>query len=318
MIDFEAYLRRIVHFGDRTPTLATLRSLHARHTEAIAFENLNPFLRWPVLLDPASLEQKLIREGRGGYCFEQNLLFGHALRSLGFRVTGLAARVLWNQPEDAVTARSHMLLLVDLDGEFYIADVGFGGQTPTSPLRLDTENVQVTQHESFRIATAGTGFKMQTSIGQKWKTLYRFDLEEQFQIDYEIANYYLSTNPASYFVNNLIAARPAADRRYALFNNQFTVHHLSGSAEQRSLSSVPEMRAVLEDAFRLRLPTSVELDAALARCLGVVPRLRGIDSHPTGEFEIGSGAGERRPSNQLRRDEINAQRKGARPSDGDE
>jgi len=36
-----------------------------------------------------------------GYCFEQNLLLSHVLNGLGFKVSGLAARVLWNAPEGA-------------------------------------------------------------------------------------------------------------------------------------------------------------------------------------------------------------------------
>src|SRR5262245_56084487 len=100
-IDLGAYLERIGYAGPRTATIETLRALHARHPDAIPFENLNPLLRWPVLLDAASLDKKLVRGGRGGYCFEHNLLFRHALTALGFRTTCLAARVLWNAPEGA-------------------------------------------------------------------------------------------------------------------------------------------------------------------------------------------------------------------------
>ena len=71
--------------------------------------SVNPLLKWPVRLDAPSLEQKLVRSGRGGYCFEQNLLLSHVLNGLGFKVTGLAARVLWNAPEGAITPRGHML-----------------------------------------------------------------------------------------------------------------------------------------------------------------------------------------------------------------
>jgi N-hydroxyarylamine O-acetyltransferase len=266
-IDLEAYFRRIGYTDKAAPTLDTLRGIHARHADAIPFENLNPFLRWPVRLDPPSLEQKLIADGRGGYCFEQNLLFSHVLKALGFRVTGLAARVLWNQPEDAITARSHMLLRIDLEEGPYIADVGFGGQTLTGPLRLDPEVEQTTPHEPFRIIQAGDGFKLQSKIGGVWKTLYRFDLQEQFQLDYEVTNYYLSTHPGSRFVKNLSVARPAADRRYTLLNNQLAVHHLNGPTERSVLRSVSEIRRALEGPFHLRLPDAPELDGALERLL---------------------------------------------------
>src|SRR5258706_13268600 len=157
-IDLDAYFRRIGYSGERTPTLDTLRALQCRHTEAIPFENLNPLLGWPVRLDAASLEQKLVRDGRGGYCFEQNLLFLHVLKALGFSVLGLAARVLWNVPAGVITSRSHMLLRVDIGEEPYIADVGFGGQVLTGPLRLEPDTEQATPHEPFRLLRAGEGF----------------------------------------------------------------------------------------------------------------------------------------------------------------
>ena len=114
-IDLAAYFRRIGYPGDTAPTLDVLRAIQLRHSQTIAFENLNPLLRWPVRLDPESLEQKLVLGGRGGYCFEQNTLLRHVLERLGFRVRGLAARVLWNAPEDAITPRGHMLLRVDVE-----------------------------------------------------------------------------------------------------------------------------------------------------------------------------------------------------------
>jgi N-hydroxyarylamine O-acetyltransferase len=266
--DLKAYFERIGYTGTRGPTLDTLRVLHARHPEAIPFENLNPLLGRPVQLDVDSLRQKLVRDRRGGYCFEQNLLFSHVLKALGFRVTGLAARVLWNLPDDAITARTHMLLRVDVEGEPYLADVGFGVQTLTGPLRLEVGIEQATPHESFRLVKAGDGFAMQSKIGRTWKTLYRFDLQEQFEIDYEIANYYLSTHPASHFRTSLIAARPAAGRRYALLNNRFSVHHLNGPSEQRVLTTSAELREVLSSALHVRLPEGRDLEAALARAAG--------------------------------------------------
>jgi N-hydroxyarylamine O-acetyltransferase len=108
-VGLDAYFARIGYLGGRTPTLERLETIIARHTEAIPFENLNPLLRWPVPLDPASLEEKMVRGGRGGYCFEPNLLLKNVLNALGYRVTGLAARVLWNAPEGAITSRGHML-----------------------------------------------------------------------------------------------------------------------------------------------------------------------------------------------------------------
>jgi N-hydroxyarylamine O-acetyltransferase len=265
--DLDAYCERIGYSGPRRATLDTLAAIHLCHAQAIPFENLNPLLGWPVRLDPQSLQQKMVREGRGGYCFEQNLLLRYALTALGFQALGLAARVLWNAPEGAVTARSHMLLLVDLDGGPYLADAGFGGLTLTGPLRLQPDIAQATPHEPFRLIRAGDEFLMQAQTSGTWRSLYRFGLQEQLLPDYEVSNWYLSNHPTSHFVTGLIAARPDPDRRYALRNNEFTVHHLDGRAERRILTSAKEIQEVLEAAFRLRLPDAPDLEAALTRLI---------------------------------------------------
>lgn len=264
-IDLDIYFTRIGYDGSRKPTLNTLRAIQLRHTETIAFENLNPLMGWPVRLDVESLQQKLVRDGRGGYCFEQNLLLKHALGALGFHVTGLAARVLWNMPDGVLPPRSHMLLLVDLDGRRFIVDVGFGGVTLTGPLHLEADIEQATPHEPFRLVKADDEFIEQVKIGGHWVSLYRFSLAEQLLPDYEMANWYLSTHPDSRFVTGLLAARPAPDRRYGLLNNQLTVHHRNGGKDRRLITTVADMRETLEGAFQIVLPDAPELDVVLAR-----------------------------------------------------
>lgn len=106
---------------------------------------------------------------------------------------------------------------------------------------------------------------MQAKIRGDWKTLYRFDLQEQRLPDYEVSNRCVSTHPDSIFVTGLMAARPATDCRYALRSNEFAAHHLDGRTERRVLASADEMRETLESAFHIRLPTAPELDVALVQ-----------------------------------------------------
>lgn len=271
-IDLDAYFHRIgygsdtKHFPDRgnySPTLTTLQMIHWYHARSIPFENLNPLLKQPVPLDLKSLQHKLIQEGRGGYCFEQNLLLRAVLLTLGFQVTNLAARVMWNLPEEMITPRSHMLLRIELDGESYIADVGFGGLTLTAPLLLKPSVEQQTPHELFRLMQTDHTYTMQVKLGQEWQSLYRFDLQEQQLPDYEVSNWYVSTHPNSLFVNSLIVARPDSECRYALRNNQLTTHYLNDRTEHQVLKTVPELRSTLEDVFQVQLPAIAELDTTL-------------------------------------------------------
>ncbi|WP_028034946.1 arylamine N-acetyltransferase [Chelativorans sp. J32] len=252
----EAYFRRIGYEGPQEATLQTLCRLHFLHPLAIAFENLDPLLQRQVKLDLASLEQKLVQGNRGGYCFEQNLLFMAALMALGFRVSGLAARVLWGRGEDAVTPRSHMLLKVELPEGTYLADVGFGGLTLTAPLRLEAGWEQATPHEIFRLDREGDMWRMRAKLGEEWRSLYRFSLDEQFLVDYEITNYFISTSPESHFLHSLMAARPTSEGRHALLNDQLKTYDLNGSYDLRMLSSGEEVVAVLRTIFGIQ-PTDL-------------------------------------------------------------
>lgn len=266
-IDLDAYCARIGYAGPREPTLEVLRLLHAAHPSAIAFENLDPLLGRRVPLDLGSVQKKLIRDGRGGYCFEQNGLFGRALTALGFKVTGLAARVLMGHAVGS-TRRSHMVLKIDLPDGAYIADVGLGSWTLSAPLRLFDDSEQETPHGPFRIVRAGEHFEEQTRIEGQWKTLYRFSLEEQLDQDYEVANWYTSTHPESQFRHRLMVARLPAGRRLGMLNNRFSIHHPSGSVERRELKNAEEVASVLESEFAIALPgPREELLKALARLI---------------------------------------------------
>jgi N-hydroxyarylamine O-acetyltransferase len=266
--DLGAYFERIGYGGPAVPRLATLRELHRLHPQEIAFENLNPLMHWPLPLDIRSLQQKLVTQRRGGYCYEHNLLLRHALERIGFRVAGLAARVLMNQPEDAIRPRTHMLLQVDVEDELWIADVGFGGMTLTAPLRLVEHVPQPTPHESFRLTRLDGDYALQAEVRGEWRTLYRFDLQEQVLPDYELTSWYLSNNPESHFVQRLIAARTAPQRRYALRQNELAIHELNGETVRRALTSADALREALSETFGIALPRSDELDAKLAQIAG--------------------------------------------------
>src|ERR1051325_366706 len=115
-MNLDAYLARIGHTGSREASLATLRALHLLHVGAIPFENLDVLLGRGIRMDLESVEQKLVRDRRGGYCFEQNTLFAAVLRALGFKVDAFLARVRWNVPQENRTPLTHMILRVEIDG----------------------------------------------------------------------------------------------------------------------------------------------------------------------------------------------------------
>jgi N-hydroxyarylamine O-acetyltransferase len=275
--DLPAWLDRIGHRGPRTPELATLRSVIAAHSGTIPFENIDVLLGKPPTLDVGSLQRKIVAGGRGGYCFELNTLLHAGLVALGFKVTGLIARVIRGLEADAPATATHMLLRVDLPEGPFLADVGFGNQTPTAPLALRSRVEQETPHDVMRLWPVGDELTLQAKHGGDWQNVYRLSPHPPLTVDYEVANWFTATHPASPFVSNLIVARPGPNGvRNTLFNGRLTVRRPPDHADRKLARDATELQQVLAGTFGLALSLT-EVDAAL----GVLDRggTRGM-THP--------------------------------------
>jgi N-hydroxyarylamine O-acetyltransferase len=262
-IDLDAYLARIGYTGETEPTLAVLTALVMHHTTSIAFENIETVARRPPPLDLASLQRKMVRQSRGGYCFEQNTLFLGVLLALGFRVTGLAARVRRGFPPGFVGPRTHMLLAVDLPEGPHVVDVGFGGLTPTAPLAFRMDVGQATPNESFRLVAHGDEFLLQAAIAGGWEDVYQFSRQAQMAIDYEMGNWFTATRPGGMFSENLIVTQPSPGERRTLLNRYFTRRRRHQPVERQVLRERQEYEQILRDEFGL-VVTEGDMDAIMA------------------------------------------------------
>lgn len=250
VVDLDAYFERIGYSGPRTPTLETLRALHELHPAAIAFEAMDVLLGRGIDLAPAVVDAKLIKAKRGGYCHEHNGLFKRVLRTLGFQVENLMGRVVWMVPPAAPLPRGHAALRVTIDGEPWLADVGFGGCVPTSPLRMGTSEAQPTRHESFRLVPSPDGFMLEALRGDTWLPMYELVDKPQLDVDLAMMNWFTATHPESVFKRALMAARTTPEARYGLRDNRLTVRRADGQIEHRALS-VAEVEEALKDIFGL-------------------------------------------------------------------
>nr|WP_318381767.1 N-hydroxyarylamine O-acetyltransferase [uncultured Enterobacter sp.] len=246
-----AYLNRLNWTGTPVATLETLRALHLHHNCAIPFENLDVLLPREIQLGDEALCAKLITARRGGYCFEQNGLLERALREVGFTVRSLLARVVVSNPPE-MPPRTHRLLLVEMDGEPWIADVGFGGQTLTAPIRLQADIEQETPHEVYRLVQEGPDWILQLRHHERWQSMYRFDLSQQYFSDYVMGNLYSAHWPHSHFRHHLVMCRHLPDGgKLTLTNFHFTHWHQGQVQEQRNLADVAELHHVLQRRFGL-------------------------------------------------------------------
>jgi N-hydroxyarylamine O-acetyltransferase len=264
MINLSAYFDRIHYKGPIEATLETLMEIHRLHPKYIPFENLNPLTGRKVSLKMEDIFEKLVENGRGGYCFEQNALFKEVLTTIGFDVSGLWGRVVWNNDSPVAPARTHMLLLIVLDGQQYIADVGFGSVTLTAPLLFTSDIVQETQHGIFRIILKEKYYILQVLQQKEWRPIYHFYTEIIEAIDYEVANWYVSTHPDSNFTKQLIATKVDDDGRYVLNNNMLTIRYDSGRKESLEMCNKREIIKTLEDVFGICTGSIHNLEEALA------------------------------------------------------
>ncbi|OBI86141.1 arylamine N-acetyltransferase family protein [Mycobacterium asiaticum] len=269
-LDLSAYFDRVGYRGASDPTLEVLQGLVTAHTRAIPFENLDPFTGVPVDdLGPEALFDKLVRRRRGGYCYEQNGLMGYVLAELGYRVRRLAGRVVWMQPPDApLPAQTHTVLAVTFPGCAgpYLVDVGFGGQTPTSPLRLQTGGVQQTTHEPYRLEDRGDGLVLQAQVRGEWQALYEFSTQTRPQIDLTVGSWYVSTHPASHFVTGLMVAAVTEDARVNLSGRTLAIHRAAGS-EKIVLDDVAGVLDTLRQRFGIDVS---DVGAALEMRVGTL------------------------------------------------
>ncbi|EMF00140.1 arylamine N-acetyltransferase [Streptomyces mobaraensis NBRC 13819 = DSM 40847] len=257
LLDLDAYLERIGYAGERRPTREVLRALQRAHVTSIPFENFDVILGVPIPLDVESVQDKLVRRRRGGYCFEHVVLFAAALERLGFRFTGLLGRVTLGA--DKMLPATHALLAVEAedDGRTWLCDVGFGSG-PLEPIELA---------DGVEADFEGRRFRVERRPGERgiddwwlherrsdgWLDRHTFTLAPHHTIDYVVGSHYVSTHPRSPFVRRPFAQRFTAERLLVLDAAAVTTVRTDGSRTERKVDA-DEFGACLAEEFGIILP----------------------------------------------------------------
>jgi N-hydroxyarylamine O-acetyltransferase len=250
-VDLAAYLARIGYVGQVSADRETLRAVHRAHATTIPFENLDIQLGLTIGLGIDALEKKMVRERRGGYCFEQNSLLLAALGAIGFDAMPCEARVFDSGP--AITPRTHMLIVVSVEGAEWLCDVGFGGTTPLEPVPLAETTVEQGGGR-YRVAPRGPDLALVADEGDGWQDQYLFERSPRHPIDFEVANWYTSTHPESRFVRTLTAQLRTTTGWKILRNLHWTSRPgPDGGVENREIARA-DLERVLAAEFDLHVP----------------------------------------------------------------
>ncbi|KRA81459.1 arylamine N-acetyltransferase family protein [Altererythrobacter sp. Root672] len=264
-----AYLERIGLAAAPPPSAEGLEALLFAHRQAIPFENLDIPLGRPIAIDSESVFAKLVTDRRGGYCFEQNRLLADMLELLDLPSRALLARVRLGATAGEHPARSHMLLLLEIEGTPWIADAGFGGSyVPALPLADGAlaETADGARHRLRRIGERGSlggewllerAGRHETTDGrahahEEWQPQYSFDLGEVAPADLLKANHWTSTAPATRFTTFCIVTRVLPDGFAGMMDRSLRI-----SADQEVAREIPDARAYVEtlrEIFGLELP----------------------------------------------------------------
>ena len=249
-MQIEPYLRRIQYDGPLSLDIETLRALHRAHLFTVPFENLDIHLKRPIILDEQRLYDKIVNQGRGGFCYEQNGLFAAILRQIGFKVDKLEARV-GARGWEAGTPFDHMALVVTLD-ERWLADVGFGDSF-IEPLRLDDPGAQTQQNGTFQVVHDGiAGVQSRKTKAGDWHDEYLFQLEPHDLGDFEPGCDHNQYSPKSHFTQQRVCSLATPTGRITLSDRRFIVTE-NGQRTEHDLDSEADFQRLLRDKFGIEL-----------------------------------------------------------------
>ncbi|MBF6330078.1 arylamine N-acetyltransferase family protein [Nocardia transvalensis] len=257
-LDLDAYFGRIGFTAERTPTLATLQALQYAHTTSMPFENLEIILGRSIPLDLESLQDKMIRRRRGGYCYENVGLFAAALERLGFGVTGLHGRIIMGA-ESGLRPATHAMLRVTTadDDRVWLCDVGFGGG-PLAPLELNPDAGEVRAGD-WRFRLERTRGELDSELWivhhfarDGWIERHSVTMTPAYRIDYAVGNHFVSTSPRSPFVTRPYVQRFLPDVHHVLDGTTWVAEYPDGSSTTRELEPT-ELPKTLADVFDIEL-----------------------------------------------------------------
>jgi N-hydroxyarylamine O-acetyltransferase len=243
-LDVDAVLRRIRLAAPPPPTAAGLLTLHRAYVARVPYEDLAIHLGEVVPLTVEHAAARILRGGRGGYCFEVNGVLAALLEALGFDVERREARV---GARDADGPTNHLALVVhDAGGAAWLAEAGYGeGWTEPLPLRpgrhmqgpLDW-TLEPEPGGGWWVGQHGWGSTPGIAIGAGGVGLDAFAPHHER----------LSRAPDSPFVQTLVVQRPHRDRIETLRARTLSVVG-PAHAEARTLADVADLAAALRGRF---------------------------------------------------------------------
>jgi N-hydroxyarylamine O-acetyltransferase len=238
------YLERIGLRGQPAPTLRTLFGLQRAHLRSVPFENLDIHWQRPLSLADGALFEKIVERRRGGICYELNGLFATLLSTLGFEVNRVSATVFNAQGQPGPDF-DHMALLVELERETWLVDVGFGDSF-SLPLRISRRRTQYRSGVGYTLAVDGDEFIVSAAHPE-----YRFHPRPRAIEDFAGMCRFHQTSPDSHFTRKIVCSRATPRGRVTISGDE-SITTDRGVRHVTPLRTPLEFDRALADHFGIR------------------------------------------------------------------
>lgn len=246
-MDVQAYLKRISVNKEELLTLEYLAKLQKNHMERIPFENLDVTRKVEIKLIIDRFYEKVMGNGRGGFCYELNGLFQQLLSRLGFQSHLISCTV--KKPEGWAKADTHAAIIVHLE-QPYLIDVGFGDSV-RQPMPL-TGKERTDVSGTYRVVKTKQGsYDLQRLDDYDWRILYRFTTDVKNIEDFAEGCVYNQTSPDSTFTHGDIVTIATNDGRITLSNLTVT-QTKNGKKEKWELTEEEKIK-FLEKNFYINM-----------------------------------------------------------------
>ncbi len=256
------YLNRLGLSAAPLPSLAGLSLLQDHHMRHVPFENLDVLLGRPLNLSPEVLFDKIVTHRRGGYCFELNTLYARLLAAIGFKPVPMMARVWLRDPPDT-PPRTHLVNRVEIDGEDWISDVGFGGRAARVPLKIEDGYEMDDGDGRIRIlADEVFGYRIQRCQGAVWENQYTVELAPAHKSDILAGNHWTENYSGSHFRHGIGVGLFTPEGRTSFYGGILT--HRGADVHTRKVSGRENVIALLAETFGLQLILTPEEKRRLA------------------------------------------------------
>ncbi|PIC80753.1 arylamine N-acetyltransferase [Sporosarcina sp. P18a] len=204
--------------------LEQISQVQTLFAQQFAFENLDVLLANEEPITEQYLQNKMIKQGRGGLCYELNGLLYIVLRDLGFPVQ-LAAATIWAPPprDHYVLDRTHVVNLFHYEDTLYLIDSGFGSNLVMQPVALDGDPV-TSPAGTFRLRSETTEkgtlvFEQQTDNG--WERRYGLYPDAIDWVHLDHVKQQIHHSPESSFNKALLIAKVTNDGTYSINEDRY-------------------------------------------------------------------------------------------------